>query len=271
MGQLISVMIVGADGFIGSSATQKLSKQYHCIPIHKSNGIDFTNYNQVKQLLEATRPDVVLNCLAYSSKHCIDNPGEEVGKNLSMFYNFYANKHLYNQYINIGSGAEFDRSTDIDVALECDIFNVLPGDAYGFNKNLVARLIADAADKFITLRIFGCFGSTEWSSRLLKRFIQTPNFVLENDRYFDYVSIDDFLTVVKHVIDNRITALDCNVVYDEKLLLSEFLNRFCKIHEKYSKFVVSSNSDKNYTGSSAKLNSLCLRLSGLDVGLKNYL
>jgi GDP-L-fucose synthase len=271
MGQLIKVLIVGADGFIGSAATKNLSNYYTCIPVYKSHQIDFTNYNHVKKLLESTQPDVVLNCLAYSSKHCKDNPGDEVGKNLSMFYNFYSNKNLFNQYINIGTGAEFDRSTNIDCALESDIFNVLPNDAYGFNKNIVSRLIADTSDKFFTLRIFGCFGPNEWQTRLLKRFLASSSFTLDNDRYFDYVSIEDFLLVVKHAIDNRIINFDCNVVYNDKLLLSQFLREFCNVHNIENNFVVSSTSDKNYTGSATLLNSLNLQLSGLHAGLKNYL
>ena len=270
MGQL-KVLIVGASGFIGVNAISNLSKKYSVIPIYKTDNIDFTNIEHVRNILAQTKPNTVLNCLSYSAKHA-SNESEEVAKNLAMFYNFYALQDYYDQYINIGSGAEFDRAYDINLASESQINNRIPKDAYGFAKNIIARNIASIESKFINLRIFGCFASNEWETRLLKKFSNTKGkFLLENDRYFDYIGAQDFLRVVDFVIENCIDKFDCNCVYEQKYKLSELLKLFSKIHQLNIPIEIISKSDKNYTGTNTRLNNLPIKLLGLEKELSNYL
>lgn len=272
MGQL-KILVVGANGFIGSNLMRYLDcNKFRITPIYSSNNIDFTNVDVVNSTLNKIKPDVVINCLSYSVRHA-SNESDEVGKNLSMFYSFYKNQNLFKQYINIGSGAEFDKSTNINNVLEIEITHKLPKDSYGYAKNIIARSIQSSNDKFVNLRIFGCFGNNELETRLLKRYVSTTDqvFYLNDDRYFDYISVQDYVKIVEYVIENRITKLDCNCVYENKLLLSEFLSLFSTLKMIKTKIIVQSTSEYNYTANSTILNSLNLRLLGLENGLKKYL
>ena len=189
---------IPANGFVGSNIYSLLHDQYNITTIGSADKIDFSDLNRVDNLLKDLRPDVVINCLTYGQKQTNGDMALEVAKNTAMFYNFLHCQNSFAQYINIGSGAEFDRTKNIDLALELDIHKVMPTDSYGFAKNLIARAIQTVGEKFITLRLFGCFGKNEWSSRFLKRFCSAGDkFVIDNDRYFDYISVDDFVAIIK--------------------------------------------------------------------------
>ena len=273
MGQL-KLLLIGANGFVGSNIYSLLHDHYNITTIGSADKVDFSDLNRVDNLLKDLRPDVVINCLTYGQKQTNGDMALEVAKNTAMFYNFLHCQNSFAQYINIGSGAEFDRTKNIDLALELDIHKVMPTDSYGFAKNLIARAIQTVGEKFITLRLFGCFGKNEWSSRFLKRFCSAGDkFVIDNDRYFDYISVDDFVAIIKFTIDNRITGHDLNCVYDEKLKLSEILEMFCSIHGIDKTYTVGNTSQFHYTANNQRLNYYKdqIDLKGLSQGLKNYL
>lgn len=271
MGQL-KILLIGAEGFIGSNAYKELVKKYNVIPILKSHNIDFGVFSVVEKLLQDINPDVVLNCLTYVAKHTVNNDsGEEVGKNLAMFYNFMANEKYFKKYINIGSGAEFDRISSINQAKEESINDIIPVDAYGFNKNLIARMIQSINNKFFNLRVFGCFGANERDTRLLKRFLNSKDtFILDHDRYFDYISIQDLISIIDYVILENVKFVDLNCVYDSKLKLSQFLDLFCKINKIDKKFEILYESSIHYTGSCQRLYSIGSKLQGLELGMQDY-
>lgn len=261
------ILIVGSSGFIGSHLAETLSKNYHVECIHKNN-IDVLNTNQISTYLASKKFNVIINCLTFGGKEDVNSYNNVfVEKNIALFYNFYINSSFYDLFINIGSGAEFDKTTNINLAKEEDIFCKEPKDAYGFFKNFLARSI-NKQSKFTTLRLFGCFGKNEPSIRLLKKYQQqTLNIV---DRYFDFFSIHDFVQVVRHVIENNLNGVDINCVYSDKLKISEFISLYDKINNRQSNFVVDSTDIKNYTGDSSLLDSLGIMLNGLDHGLRNY-
>ena len=249
----MKIIVIGAGGFIGSYLTNELTSAYRVLPIYKDS-IDLYNIETVKLLLEKVEPDVIINCLTLGEKR---NDSADVGRNLSLFYNFYSNKHLFKHYINIGSGIENTDSIG----------------AYAFSKKAIFNLIKDDK-KFITLRLYGCFGKNENESRLLKKFLASKEpFKIVNDRPFDYISIQDFYNIVKFVLANKdISLIDC--VYGQKIKISEFLDLFCDINNIEKNYIIESTSDDSYVGDSDIIRSLTnhrgLRLYGLAHGLKVY-
>lgn len=272
MGQL-KVLVIAADGFIGSYLKHYLEDRYEVIAIHKQDQIDFTLQSSVNTLLDTVKPNVVVNCLTYGFKHTAEQDhGAEVAKNLAMFYNFYSLQDKFDQYINIGSGAEFDRTTNIENKSEREIWQVMPMDSYGFAKNTIARTICNQ-ERFTTLRLFGCFGSQEWSTRFFKRFLMTDGiYEIKDNRYFDYISIQDFASIVNYIIENRILKDDINCVYEHKHRLDELLKVFCTVNNLPKRYTVINFTDYNYTGSSSRLNLYHkVNLAGLESGMQTYL
>lgn len=257
------IIILGAGGFIGSYLTNELTTAHQVLPIYKDT-VDLFDNETVRLLLEKVEPDVIINCLTFGGKDNLHNKdANDVSKNLSLFYNFYSNSDLFKYFINIGSGIEKTDSTS----------------AYAFSKKAISNLI-EGDSKFITLRLFGCFGKNENESRLLKRFLASKEpFKIVNDRPFDYISIQDFYNILKFVLENLgtlalkdVSLIDC--VYGEKITISEFLELFCDINNIEKNYIIDSTSNDSYVGNPDMIYRLKkyhrLRLYGLAHGLKEY-
>lgn len=259
----MKVMVIGAGGFVGSYIVPMLSKTHEVIPVYK-NEIDVLDNPTVTTLLDLVRPDVVINCLTFGGKTELhERNAANVGKNMALFYNFYTNKDKFNFFINLGSGIEKDLTQD---------------NAYAFSKRIISNLCYGS--KFLTLRIFGCFGKGEPEHRLLKQYNATKGeFKIKNDRVFDYFSVQDLYNVIEYSLDKFGTSkwptgntIDC--VYTNKITLSEFLGMYCDINNIEKRFVVESTSDNKYTGNPTTLRELeefgGLKLYGIGHGLKVY-
>ena len=262
----MNIAVIGSRGFVGSSLYHHLSIQHQVTGITRDI-LDILNPDKVADFLKANRYDVIVNAAATMAG---DTGLEDTRNNLGLFMNFHNCRSLFGKFINLGSGAEFDRTRNIDSADPEDVFKVMPIDSYGFGQNMKSR-ICQVTDNFYTVRIFNCFGPGEMSTRLFPKYLKSEQFAISNDRYFDYFSIQDLCTVIDHCIDNTWVIKDVNAVYPTKYKISEVLGKFCTLNNLEPKFTVDSTSPNNYTGNGSPLNSLSIKLRGLDYGLQNYL
>lgn len=265
----MKVAVLGANGYIGKFLCQWLSnRSINVIPVSRQT-VNLVEYQSVSQWLQKERPNVIINCATATGKFQItDFVYKDIQNNLDIFLNFYNNSHLFDRFINIGSGAEFDRASNIDCIAESEIFFRQPKDSYGYSKNIIARLCTEK-ETFFTLRLFGCFDHSEPEFRLFQKFIKQSQVNLV-DRYVDYISLTDFCIVVEHYLNNEVKQ-DINCVYQEKHLLSEIFKIFQKIHNISTHLNVTDVDIKNYTGCGNLLEELDLPLSGLVQGIKKYI
>lgn len=261
----MKIAVLGANGFVGSSLTESLSKKHIVSPVTRHT-IDLLDPSAVKQYLEEKQFDVIVNCAAVMTN---DESLNDARNNLGMFMNFYNNSHLFGKFINTGSGAEFDRSTNIDCIPENDLVKYMPKDSYGWGQNIKSRLCLEK-DNFYTIRIFNCFGRGEIATRIFPSFLNNGSMEISNDRYFDYFSVQDLKTLVSHCVETDWSIKDVNAVYHKKYKISEVLGKFCELNNLEPNFKVVSTSDNNYTGKDVGLEVLGIPLTGLDYGLKNY-
>jgi GDP-L-fucose synthase len=260
----MKIAVIGARGFVGSSLCHYLSLNNQVTAITRDT-LDVLNPSEVNIFLKTNTYDVIINAAATMT----DNSITDTRNNLGLFMNFHNCRSLFGKFINLGSGAEFDRTTNINSADPEDIFKVLPADSYGFGQNVKSR-ICQSTNNFYTIRIFNCFGHGEIATRLFPKYLDSDQFTITNDRYFDYFSIQDLCLTVEHCIDNTWTIKDINAVYPDKYKISEVLGKFCTLNNLESKFIVNSTSPNNYTGNGNPLSSLLIKLNGLEHGLKNY-
>ena len=171
------------------------------------------------------------------------------------------------RYINIGSGAEFDRRTSINNIKEQELVNATPLESYSFVKNTIARMCKDRTN-FFTLRLFGCFDSSEPDFRLFKKF-KTNKHIDIQDKYFDFISACDFATIVDYYIKNT-GPYDINCVYPQKFLLSEQLRTFAKFHVPDGIISCKMEQGPAYTGDGSRLQQLNLPLLGLEESIRRY-
>jgi len=262
----MKIAVLGSNGFIGNHLVKFLSKKFDVIPVTRER-LDLYNYVDVKHFLSSNYFDCILNtAVSYSSDPLL----VDTRNNLSIFMNFYNNSSKFGKFIHYGSGAEFDRTTNIENAREVDIFVKLPEDSYGYGHNMMSRLCYEK-DNLMTLRIFGCFGSNEKNTRLIPKLLSTNDtFKLSNDRFFDYISIQDLCKITEFVIENNVDIKDINCVYSQKIKLSDFLKTFVNTHGIKNEIIIDSDSKLNYTGNSSRIDNLNINLLGLNFGIKNY-
>lgn len=263
----MKIAVLGSRGFVGSSLTKYLSENNEVISVNRDT-LDFLDSTAVREFLTYHKFDVIVNAAASMTDNALL---DDTRNNLGIFMNFYNERSQYGKFINLASGAEFDRSRNIENALEEDIFDVFPKDSYGFGQNMKSRITYETPE-FYNIRIFNCFGYDEPATRIFARYLKNSEdpLVITNDRYFDYFSIQDLCLLVDHCISNNWTVKDVNAVYLNKIKISQALDLFCSINGLKPNFTVASYSNDNYTGSGKKLESLGVALQGLDSGFKKY-
>lgn len=266
----MKVVVLGANGYLGALITKYLSskKFYSVIPITR-NDLNLEDFNLVSNWLTKTEPHTIINCAVSGGQLKVNEiVYSDLRNNLNIFLNFYNNSHLFEKFINIGSGSEFNSNFSIDNAKEEDVLSASPTETYAYSKNIISRLSFDR-DKFYTLRLFGCFDKSEPNFRLLKKFISTESFEFQN-RKFDYISSKDFLIVLEYYLTNKPLYKDINCVYNNKIWLSDILETFKRLHRIPTNLKIAGINILNYTGSSTKLDSLDLPLNGLEKSLDLY-
>ena len=97
------------------------------------------------------------------------------------------------------------------------------------------------------------------------------SFVIDQDRYVDFISLSDLAKVTNFVIQENVTTKDFNVVYQEKILVSDMLRLFAKLHNiDPALVIVTGTKGKCYTGNSKLLTQYNISLDGLEKSLLTY-
>lgn len=262
----MKIAILGARGFLGSYLANHLS-HHQIIPVTRET-VNLTDYHAVDSWMKTVKPDAIVNCaISGGGKNVNDINYSDVQRDLTIFLNFYNNENTP-RYINIGSGAEFDKRRSITNCEESEILEFTPLDSYGFTKNTIARMILQR-EEFYTLRLFGCFDSSEPDIRVFKKFLKEKKIDIV-DKYFDFISARDFATIVEYFCKNPPAINDINCVYDEKVLLGTQLRKFAQYHLPNSIIQQSPTMGNNYTGNGRRLKMMGIPLQGLEQGLKDY-
>jgi GDP-L-fucose synthase len=263
----MKVAVLGARGTVGGFLYNALSSKYNVTSITHTD-LDLTNAASVNDYFGRNSFDLIFNAAINPDSRLIADVRVSQD-NFAMFTNLYNVRHMFGRVIHFASGAEFDQSKPISNAQEQDIFSIMPADHYGMSKNVTSR-IAYATDNWYTLRLFGVFHSTDLPRRLLPKILSKAPVTIV-DKYFDYLFLEDLLPVVESYINSNPIYKDMNLVYQEKMLLSEFVKRFCNYHSLQDNNITYSDvSGLSYTGNGNKLHSLNFPTLGIDAGLLRY-
>lgn len=267
----MKILVTGSTGFIGKHLRAALSRQHHVTAIGGRSMADLTDPSVVDSIFETTFDWVIHCAIAGRDQPSVEDP-KIYHDNLAMFTNLHANRHRFGHLINIGSGAEFDTTRSVDLAREDLIYERLPVSGYGASKNAIARIV-DQEPRYRTLRVFGSVGPEPARGTLLRNFLDAAQrqerFQLRDDRYFDWFNLDDLSSVISKTLDGHLDYSDMNLVYAEKLKISDLLIRLCtKRSIDRDHLSIASSSDLNYTGDHTRLSSLELDLIGLDQALE---
>lgn len=270
----MNILITGAKGFLGKELTKYLSKNYNVIAADRSI-LNPAKYESVKSFFINNKIDIVIHTAIKGGKRGHKESIEDFYENILMFNNLVEHSMHYKKLINFGSGAEFDRSTDINNAVEDQVLLSTPKDYYGLSKNLITRKICKLNNNVYNLRLFGCFGVEEESQRLLRasfnNISQNKNPIILGDKFMDYFFVEDVARVVEFIIKNEdIEYKDINLSYNKKFKLSDLVYKVKNLMHSNCEVEIQNSTLKNfsYTGDPRRLQTLNIDLVGLEDGIK---
>jgi nucleoside-diphosphate-sugar epimerase len=222
--------------------------------------------------IEDVKPDFVIHA-AIKGGTAVDKDGiQELADNVKMFDNLMACLSTDATVFVIGSGAEFDKSSDIDCACEIDLDNSYPTDPYGMAKNIISRKALHDYENTYVVRLFGCFSEDEEPYRFIKSCIlsiknNTP-IIIHQDRQMDFFYMDDVCQDI-HSLMIYGGVRHINLVYTEKyslLNIAQMVIRAAGL-KTYQIVIEKEGMGTSYTGDSLKLDSMGLKLVGLEEGI----
>jgi nucleoside-diphosphate-sugar epimerase len=174
--------------------------------------------------------------------------------------------------VSFCSGAIYGRQESIFNANEKRSGSLFPLDFYGQSKFLFRQLTRDNPEVKL-LRFFNVFGISETPERFLRanitRYWARQPMRVHQDFYMDFFYVRDTVPILKRWLTDEEIPSEINLVYQEKLLLSEIcgkLNRFGNYQVDVQIDCEEHGSD--YCGDGSVLASMGLSLNGLDYGLE---
>ena len=269
----MNILITGGNGFIATNI-YKTIKNKHNVYLTNRQTLDVLVKDQVGKFFDDNQIDIVIHTAVSGGSRTKEDDIYTLIDNLFMFNNLVENRNKFGSLIHFGSGAEFDRRTDIVSAREGD--ESCPADYYGLSKKIIKREI-DKIENFYNLRIFGCFGEDELETRFIKSAVESVKsghaIKIHQNRYMDFFYIEDLCRVIEHYIENiskKGLPKDMNLCYNKHKSLLDIANKINKLMNKPYENVVVQQSGyyTEYTGNGEVLDTLGLELDGLDKGLE---
>ena len=263
----MNILITGGNGFIASYLAAFL-KQNHIVLAPGKEQLNCLDKVAVDAFFNTYAIDIVIHT-ALTGREDLESTDPKYYRDaIKMWYNICDNKHKFKKLIQFGSAYELNLNKHNNNASLIDVLSQFPDSSYGKAKNRIA-FSCMGIDKFYTLRLFGNMHYTENDFRFFRKLYKSSEFVILQDRQFDYFNLEDILTVVECIIHNNLHIKDINLVYKEKLTLSEQASLFCDVN-KINPVVTVNSTGFNLTGDASNLASLNLPLNGLVKGFEKY-
>ncbi len=199
------VCVLGAAGFIGKNVLRDTD----WTGVTRQE-LDLTDPEAVKEYFKKHEYDVVIHCAVIGGSRLRPDDGEVFYKNLLMFENVVV--AFKGRLIYFSSGAALCGNP--------------PSDPYGMSKWLIDRRIETLPNAY-SLRIWGCYGLGEPSTRFSAVCKKEGHVVINQDKYFDFIDVEDVRKIVQEYVSCKWEMPKvCNLVYPEKLLLSQWAEKF---------------------------------------------
>lgn len=201
---MTKVCVLGANGFIGKN----LAIYLDWVGVTRLE-LDLTDQLAVEEYFKTHTYDVVIHCAVMGGSRLKVDDESVTHKNLLMFENVV--RVFKGKLIYFSSGAALRGNP--------------PTDPYGLSKWLIDRRIETIPNAY-SLRIWGCYGPGELPTRFSAVCKKEGHVIIERDRYFDFIDVEDVKKVVLEYVKGDRNEKQYNLVYPEKRLLSEWAQKF---------------------------------------------
>ena len=205
----MKVGVLGCNGFFG----RYFLEHNKWIPITRGE-VDLLNSVSVEKFFRRYKFSVIIHCAVVGGSRLKEDTSDVLKENILMFENvsrFFDGKIIY-----FSSGAVFNGNP--------------PTDPYGLSKWIIDKRITQIPNAY-SLRIWGCYGPGELSTRFSAVCKDKGHVIIEKDKYFDFIHVEDVMKVVRDYIDGYRFSKQCNLVYPDRLKLSEWAKKFGATYE----------------------------------------
>ena len=200
----MKIGVIGCNGFIGRNILEK----YKWIPITRED-VNLLDKKSVEKYFDRYFFSVIIHCAVTGGSRLHEDTSDVLRDNILMFENvanIFSGKLIY-----FSSGAALRGNP--------------PSEPYGLSKWIIDKRILQL-ENVHSLRIWGCYGPGELSTRFSAICKDKGHVVIDKDRYFDFVDVNDVMKVVYEYTIGHRTAKVCNLVYKERLKLSDWAKFF---------------------------------------------
>lgn len=224
MDRVMKILITGSNGFIGRNLKKYLSKIGYDVDGLSRQDLDLLNKDKVISFLSERYYDIIIHTATEGGRRTKPDTEEMFYKNILMVYNLLSCKNNFGRMITFGSGAELDRTLDINY--ETIFEKRYPVDYYGMSKNVIAKLCL-VETQLYNFRIFNCFGYDEAEGRLIRgnieKKIKGESMTIFSNRLMDFFYIDDLGKMIDNFINSSDFPKTIDCVYKEKYRLFDIL------------------------------------------------
>ena len=219
------ILFTGGNGFIGRQIIPFIQEAgYEVVRPRSSQGRLEVDEEVATLFDDGQYYDAIIHAAIVGGRRDTDDDYKVLYTNLNMFETLYKYIDRTDMFINLDSGASYGRPAPVEEPSPEDFGKVIPSDPYGFSKYIIANRVLDNS-KGVNLRIFGCFGHHEESTRFfstnIKKYINKEPIQLIKDRKMDFIFADDLYKIIEYYLDGNDGLRDVNCVYGRKYMLSD--------------------------------------------------
>lgn len=251
------ILLTGGNGFIGKNILESfLAEKYYIIAPSKIE-LNLSDEKNVDNFFSKYNFDIVIHSACKPGHRNVKDPTNVFFENTKMFFNLIKHSDKFERMINLGSGAIYDLK-NYKPKMKEDYFGVnIPSDEHGFCKYVIGKYIENI-DNIVDLRIFGIFGKYEdysirFISNALCRTLFDLPIIINQNKKFDYIFIDDLMPVLEYFIENKPQHKAYNITPDKSLELYQLAEKIKKITGKNLPIIIKEESNLEYSGDNSLL------------------
>lgn len=210
----MKLFITGSGGFIGRNLVETLESKYD-IFAPRSKELDLTKMEAVDKYFKGKYFDVTIHCAVKPGHRNASSTENQLYTNLQMFSNLLKNRKNYKKLIFLGSGLGYNYQHYKPKMKENYFGSHIPTDEGGFSKYIISKFISEDKD-MVDLRVFGVFGKYEdyairFISNMICKCLYDLPLTMNQNRKFDYVYINDLISIIEYFINNEVKHRAYNV------------------------------------------------------------